>query len=67
MDGPIQPRTPCEDRGSNYSDVSINQDMPRMVDDHQKLAERQATESYRGLQRKPVLPNTGFGVSSPDL
>lgn len=29
-----------------------------MVDDHQKLAERQATDSYRGLQQKPILPNT---------
>lgn len=58
MDGLIQPRTPSEDRDRDYSDVSVNRHMPRMADDHQKLAERQATDSYGGLQQKPILPNT---------
>lgn len=58
MDGLIQPRTAREDRDRDYSDVSINRHMPRMVDDHQKLAEGQTTDSYRGLQQKPILPNT---------
>lgn len=37
-------RWPCEDRGRNWSDVTINQGLPRITDNH-KLKEA-TTDSF---------------------
>lgn len=51
-------RTLWGDGGRDWSDISINQGMPKIAGNHQKLGEKHTTDSFLELQREHGLANT---------
>lgn len=50
---------PCEDRGRNWSDVTINQGIPRITDNH-KLKEATTDSFLRVFRQIMALLTPGF-------
>jgi len=48
LDTGREEKTPCEDRGRDWSDASTGQEIPRIASNHQKLGERHGTDFLSG-------------------